>query len=1702
MIGFTPLNKAGVGPKGQNVLKYLKNTEYYRNADGAMESPTRWAGDGPASLGLSGKVDFAALDKLAAGRAPDGTPLVANAGKDHVIGYEFTFSPHKGFSLTWAQAGDAERADLLAAHRAAVDKSLEYLKENLEVRVGAGGMERQKCTEIFAAGFTHFANRNLEMQVHEHMLVFNVVRGEDGKTRAMNTRDLQQHRFVMDQVYQGTLAHELQQRGFAIRQDIEVNQHTGRETGNVFYKIDGITREAEEAESSRRMELLKYAAEHDVSNQQAALATRKDKDEPTFAELDTMWRQSLAPLHEAGLLPTNEQLKQRPQHDWTIREDQALLMKLHKTDANVSRRDIVALIAAEAGPAFKGDLRKLDSMVDGFMQRNGFVQKPANTRGQVMYTSRWMIDQERSLRDIDLQLRANTAHNLAPEVVQKALADYEQRKTAEFQAAMSPEKLKAGLAAVATAEANLAKAATPGDVALAEKALGEARRAAGIARLTDEQRRNVEYATMHTGGVANLVGWAGTGKTFTAQAFVDAYRSQGYEVLGVAGGWKASKKLESEVQGMDARALASLLARLDNGSIKLHARSLIVLDEAGMVGTTDRQRLEQHVAAAGGKIIATGDGRQLKSPSAGDSYRISIDAVGSIEMTDVQRQKSADHRQTVAMLYAADNGLETFKRMKAHGHIVEVAVPDEAREQGADRRAIQQRIAQDWSASMTASNEPSASKRVKDHMVIATSNEDVRGLNEAIRTEARKQGLITGGDVTLRIVPKASETGVAVQKNFAVGERIQFLEKCDDEAKASKALKALRGNIIRARQGRTVTDRMTGETLTLADLQARLPEVERTARLAPLGVSNGTNAIVTRIDDLGNGHHKIHATILDDVEKDKNGRQQNGRSVSWSTADLNAFDHAWAITNHGGQGQGEKQVFVMTNTIDTNDSVLVQFTREKEMVRFYGTDADFKHFPEALEELSLKGNATDNLPEHLRDGHEQALHEKAAAKAAEERRALAGTAREQLAGMGLNAGTTAHDDRADVVAAMAVEHAERVSKSPDRPVVTAAVNPRDVPALNEAIRAELRANGVITGNDVTLTVARGGDFNPPSFRPEPDARVAKNEDGDRYFRGVLVATGTGLVNPADPTSRSPYATIRTRDGHKHQVFGVDVVPAIERGGVKPGDTVELRRTGEQPVEITDRKTGETKVVMRNGWEAVPHDFAAHEQAQRETYIAEVQRQRDAAEVPTTTADLNLAAGDVVTFGSRGAALYHGIADPSARLTITAIDGTDPANPKATARWNGQDFTLTNGDQVEHAHAVPVWKAARDAKTQDGPAAFVQVMASDAQRAEAKLGPSPTPGQAGVPGKEAPEVIDPQALRDLHAKADTLHVHGTAKSFRATARAHTDHLERRDQLTERADNAARSINRSTTMQITEKPDDAVKALAHAFVASETPEQDRRAVGSTPRDVANLTDAIRSAKREAGQLHGEDHAVRVRAGTASVEMPVAAGDRMVLRNDKTLSLALPVRLEEPMAATLHLNTVARGADGVLRATATIESPNERDRQNGQSVTLDEDNLKRFRHAYATTQKDAADRPRPHVFALVGERDAPARVENALKPAGQAEVFATPKAAQRLTEHVEAGARAKEQAVENKAATAERAAAGRDAIRGMIEKREGEERARQQAIDAQRKADEQAKQAEAAARAKQQREVQEKKALELAAQREAQQQQQQRRGRGISM
>ena len=82
--------------------------------------------------------------------------------------------------------------------------------------------------------------------------------------------------------------------------------------------------------------------------------------------------------------------------------------------------------------------------------------------------------------------------------------------------------------------------------------------------------------------VSVVVGKPGTGKTYMLKALNTLYSESGYELIGGAIASKAAKGLELE-SGIKSSTLASINFRLNNGSLKLTSKSIVVVDEAGMV---------------------------------------------------------------------------------------------------------------------------------------------------------------------------------------------------------------------------------------------------------------------------------------------------------------------------------------------------------------------------------------------------------------------------------------------------------------------------------------------------------------------------------------------------------------------------------------------------------------------------------------------------------------------------------------------------------------------------------------------------------------------------------------------------------------------------------------------------------------------------------------------------------------------------------------------------------------------------------------------------------------------------------------------------------------------------------------------------------------------------------------------------------------
>lgn len=129
--------------------------------------------------------------------------------------------------------------------------------------------------------------------------------------------------------------------------------------------------------------------------------------------------------------------------------------------------------------------------------------------------------------------------------------------------------------------------------------------------LSEEQQGALEHL-VKSGDVAVIEGRAGSGKSYMLGAAREAWEAQGYQVKGAALAGKAAEGLQIS-SGITSRSLASWEYAWRCDRDLLTKRDVFVIDEAGMVGTRQMQRVLEHVEQAGAKAVLVGDTEQLQA---------------------------------------------------------------------------------------------------------------------------------------------------------------------------------------------------------------------------------------------------------------------------------------------------------------------------------------------------------------------------------------------------------------------------------------------------------------------------------------------------------------------------------------------------------------------------------------------------------------------------------------------------------------------------------------------------------------------------------------------------------------------------------------------------------------------------------------------------------------------------------------------------------------------------------------------------------------------------------------------------------------------------------------------------------------------------------------------------------------------------------
>ena len=166
--------------------------------------------------------------------------------------------------------------------------------------------------------------------------------------------------------------------------------------------------------------------------------------------------------------------------------------------------------------------------------------------------------------------------------------------------------------------------------------------------LEEEQREAFRHVTSGP-DLSLVVGFAGSGKS----TMLGSRGPRGRRKATASGDWRCPA-LQPRVW---RRAPALRRARSPasstpgrKGRDQLTNRDVLVVDEAGMIGSRQMERVLSAAQAAGAKVVLIGDPEQLQAIEAGAAFRALAERHGAAEITTIRRQHEAWQRDATREL--------------------------------------------------------------------------------------------------------------------------------------------------------------------------------------------------------------------------------------------------------------------------------------------------------------------------------------------------------------------------------------------------------------------------------------------------------------------------------------------------------------------------------------------------------------------------------------------------------------------------------------------------------------------------------------------------------------------------------------------------------------------------------------------------------------------------------------------------------------------------------------------------------------------------------------------------------------------------------------------------------------------------------------------------------------------------------------------
>ncbi|WIN10157.1 MULTISPECIES: MobF family relaxase [Pseudomonas] len=935
---------------------------YFSAADDyyAKDNMGEWQGVGAERLGLVGDIEQAELARLLNGRLPNGEKMQTtfDAEKNsRRMGLDLTFSAPKSVSMQALVAGDK---DVTAAHDRAVTKALQHVEKLAQARrKEKGKFMRERTGNLVIGKFRHEMSRGKDPQLHTHSVVMNMTQRSDGKWRALFNDDIFKVQHEIDAMYKGHLARELRELGYEIR----VLDNTGN------FELAHISRDQIEAFSSRSKVIEDALAKEGKTRADAttlekqiiSLATRPKKDERDKALVKEYW---VTKSRELGI-----EYGDRSRLDGREYNQSTPGSTGPRPSSTTPPRNPPGAPQAAPGstdPEAPGE-HHANELPDGLTPAQAVVQfainhltereqvvSGDNLRTVAMRRGVGLAGPDEVENEIKRLVKQGTLIESAPAYVM-AKDDNKEASNVGEPVVLSPAGWSAHLQEVkgwteSKAKRYVAEAIKRGSLVESakryttqkglkrEKAilaiertgrdqvtpimpLEQVRKALEGTTLSDGQLAAVETIVSTSNRFVGIQGDAGTGKTYSVERAVQLIETvnkavgngneeNGFRILALAPYGNQVAALKNE--GLDAHTLASFFHTKEKN---LDEKTIIILDEAGVVGARQTEQLMRLVEKSGARLVQLGDTKQTEAIEAGKPFaQLQQAGMQTARISEIQRQKDPMLKRAVE--FAAE-GL-TRKSVENIAHV------EELRFAGDRHKAI-----------VNDYMKLKPSERLET-LIVAGTNKDRKQINEMARHaldlvgKGQKYETLNRVDMTQaeRRYAPSFKKGMVIQpeKNYLKFGLVRGATYTVDEA--------LPGNIlvVTARDGTTYTLNPRGVT-KLSVYNADTPELSpgdviRITRPNPaLDLTNGDRM---RVASLEPGY--IQLASLNEV----NG--QPARTVKLPTGKPLHLEHAYAATVHSAQGLTNDRALVSINTKSRTTSLnlfYVAISRARYEARIY-----------------------------------------------------------------------------------------------------------------------------------------------------------------------------------------------------------------------------------------------------------------------------------------------------------------------------------------------------------------------------------------------------------------------------------------------------------------------------------------------------------------------------------------------------------------------------------------------------------------------------------------------------------------------------------------------------------------------------------------------------------------------------------------------